>query len=127
MVVDVEERLAELGRRLAGGDFAVLRSYLADEYYRARPGPGEPAACERIADLALALRAAMPDLSAALDDVTIGDDVITDLGHLVPDHRRVRCIRHERLHSGPGSRVGAQLLSARPSNVYPHGLGAPLA
>jgi ubiquitin-hydrolase Zn-finger-containing protein/SnoaL-like polyketide cyclase len=77
MVVDVEERLAELSRRLADGDFAPLRTYLAAEYYRATPGPGEPAACERIADLALALRAAMPDLIAALDDVTIGDDVIT--------------------------------------------------
>lgn len=73
-----DARLHELGQRLKDGDFESLREYLAPEFYGATPQPGEPAANDRIADLALAFKAAMPDLTASLDGVTAsGDDEFT--------------------------------------------------
>ena len=78
MAGNVEARVQELRARLAAGDLEALRTSLADEYYGAAPGPDEPAACDRIADLALAAQAAMPDLSVTLDDVTeSGGDAVT--------------------------------------------------
>jgi hypothetical protein len=74
MATSLESWVGELNNRLAGGDVEALRSFLADEYYGSAPGEGEPAACDRIADLALAVRAALPDLSVTLDDVRPADD-----------------------------------------------------
>src|SRR5690349_17879406 len=61
-----EARLHELGQRLEDGDFESLREYLAPEFYGATPQPGEPAANDRIADLALAFKAAMPEFTATV-------------------------------------------------------------
>jgi Zn-finger in ubiquitin-hydrolases and other protein/SnoaL-like polyketide cyclase len=69
-----EDRLHELAQRLKDGDFESLREYLASEFFGATPEPGEPAANDRIADLALAFKAAMPDLTASLDGVTASGD-----------------------------------------------------
>jgi hypothetical protein len=69
-----QERLEELGDRLATGDVAALRDYLAPEYFGATPGPGEPAASDRIADLAADLKAALPDLTATLDGIATAPD-----------------------------------------------------
>jgi hypothetical protein len=69
-----EDRLHELGQRLEDGDFEALREYLAPEFFGATPAPGEPAANDRIADLALAFKAALPDLRASLDGVTASGD-----------------------------------------------------
>src|SRR5262249_47981739 len=70
-----EERLHELAQRLKDGDFESLREYLAPEFFGATPAPDEPAANDRIADLALAFKAALPDLTASVDGVTAtGDD-----------------------------------------------------
>jgi hypothetical protein len=69
-----QERLGELGTRLRDGEFEALRSSLADEYFGYTPGPDEPSASDRITDLALAFKAAMPDLTGTLDDIEIGSD-----------------------------------------------------
>jgi hypothetical protein len=76
-MADAAARLDELGRRLAGGDFEALRAALADDYYGAPRGQGEPSAADRITDLALAVQAAMPDLTVTLDDVTATGDGFT--------------------------------------------------
>jgi hypothetical protein len=47
---------------------------LAREFFGGEPGPGEPVASDRIADLAVAFQAGMPDLTATLDDVTFEGD-----------------------------------------------------
>ena len=99
MATSVESRVRELGERLADGDVEALRSFLADEYYDAVPGVGEPTACDRIADLALAVRAAMPDLSVALDDVQpAGEDEVTATMRMRGTHRN-------ELWGSPGSGV----------------------
>jgi hypothetical protein len=72
--MDTRDRVLELDGRLRGGDFAALRDFLAPVFYGAEPRADEPAASDRIADLALEIRAAMPDLTASLDDVEAGDD-----------------------------------------------------
>lgn len=69
-----EDRLKEFGDRLRDGDIAALSSYLAGEYFSYRPGPGEPGAAERITNLALDFKAALPDLAATLDDVSVAAD-----------------------------------------------------
>jgi hypothetical protein len=72
--VGTSERLSELGARLEQGDVESLRSFLAEEYFTAKPGPGEPTACDRITELALALRMALPDLKVSLQEVAESDD-----------------------------------------------------
>lgn len=69
-----DDRLQDFARRLREGDFESLRLYLADEFYTAKPADGEPPASERIAELALAMKAALPDLTASLDDLGTADD-----------------------------------------------------
>jgi Zn-finger in ubiquitin-hydrolases and other protein/SnoaL-like polyketide cyclase len=63
-------RLQEFVDRLAAGDFESLREYLAAEFYASVPEPDEPPAYDRIADLVLPLKAAMPDLTVEIDAVT---------------------------------------------------------
>jgi hypothetical protein len=67
-------RLAELSGRLRTGDFGVLRTALADEYFGGAPRTGESSAADTITDLVLALQDGMPDLRATLDDLTEHDD-----------------------------------------------------
>jgi len=68
------ERLVELSDRLARGELAALRDFLAPEYFGYTPGADEPAANDRITDLALGFQAGLPDLSATLDDITEAGD-----------------------------------------------------
>lgn len=77
MTTSDEDRLREFSDRLTEGDMGALRTYLAGEYHTHVPGPGEPPAWERIADLADDLKAALPDLSASFDDVGAGEDGAT--------------------------------------------------
>jgi hypothetical protein len=72
--VAIVERVQELGERLRDGDFEALRTYLAPDYFSSAPGPGEPAASDRIADLAADLKAALPDLVATVENVATVDD-----------------------------------------------------
>ena len=64
-----KDLVQELSGRLQTGDFASLRERLAPVFFSAEPGPDEPAASDRITDLALEVKAAMPDLTASLDDI----------------------------------------------------------
>src|SRR5262245_47234784 len=91
------ERLSELGARLEQGDVESLRSFLADEYFTAKPGPGEPSARDRITDLAVALKMALPDLSVSLRDVAEGDD------GSVTGSMTLRGTHHADLWGAPGS------------------------
>jgi hypothetical protein len=75
-MANTEERLQELDQRLRQGDFDALRGFLAREFYGYEPAGGEPGAADRIADLASELKTALPDLTAALDDVEVGADGI---------------------------------------------------
>jgi Zn-finger in ubiquitin-hydrolases and other protein/SnoaL-like polyketide cyclase len=70
----IEEPLGELDQRLRNGDFEALRTAMASEFFSYAPKPGEPAASDRIADLATALKAALPDLVAMVDDVEANAD-----------------------------------------------------
>lgn len=69
-----EERLAALDERLRAGDFTALRDALATDYFGSEVAEGEASAADRITDLALAFQAALPDLTASLDDVATGAD-----------------------------------------------------
>ena len=71
---DAINRLTELRARLQSGDFEVLRTALADEYFGCPPRAGESSAADTIADLVLALRDGVPDLHASLDDMIEHDD-----------------------------------------------------
>jgi hypothetical protein len=73
-MADAVAQLAELSRHLQAGDVDALRTALADDYYGCAAAPGDPSAAERIAELAAAVKAAAPDLSASLDDPTPNDD-----------------------------------------------------
>jgi hypothetical protein len=82
------DRLANLAGQLRAGDFASLRDHLADEFYASKRGPGEPSAADRITDLALDLKAALPDLTAVLDDLeTHADGHVTATMTLRGTHR----------------------------------------
>jgi len=76
-VSDVTKQLTELNARLESGDFEVLRTALADEYFGCAPRRGESSAADTITDLVLALRDGMPDLSASLDELIEHDDGTT--------------------------------------------------
>jgi Zn-finger in ubiquitin-hydrolases and other protein/SnoaL-like polyketide cyclase len=91
------ERVNELGSRLEQGDVESLRSYLADEFFTAKPAPGEPMAGDRITDLAVALKTALPDLKVSLRDVTESDD------GLVTGNLTIRGTHQDELWGAPGS------------------------
>jgi ubiquitin-hydrolase Zn-finger-containing protein/SnoaL-like polyketide cyclase len=95
--MDTVQRLDELSERLAQGDVEALRSYLADEFFTAKPGPGEPTAADRIADLAVAVKAALPDLTVSLSDVATADD------GLLTANMAVRGTHTKELWGVPGS------------------------
>src|SRR5262245_2350685 len=61
-MADAVAQLSELSKHLQAGDVDALRTALADEY------------AEQVAELAAAVKAAAPDLSASLDDLTANDD-----------------------------------------------------
>jgi hypothetical protein len=107
------ERLGELGSRLEHGDVESLRSFLADEFFTAQPGPGEPTARDRITDLAVALKKALPDLSVSLHEVTEGvDGTVTGSVTLRGTHR-------DELWGAPGS--GQVIEWSAPFTVRPVG------
>jgi predicted ester cyclase len=67
-------RVGALDERLRAGDFEALRQFLAPDFFGAEVGEGEPSAADRITDLALAFKAALPDLTASLADVATDPD-----------------------------------------------------
>ncbi len=71
------DRLMRLGDDLAEGDLDALGGALADHFYTYEPGPDEPTAAERIGAIVAELRAAIPDLSIALDDIDQAGDRFT--------------------------------------------------
>jgi hypothetical protein len=111
--MELADRLSELRSRLERGDVASLRSFLADEFFTAKPGPGEPTACDRITDLALALKTALPDLTVSLSDVTAGGD------GLATGIVTLRGTHEEELWGAPGS--GQVIEWSAPFTVRPVG------
>jgi hypothetical protein len=71
---DAGTQLSELSQRLQAGDFDALRDALADEYYGCAAAPGDPSASDRITELVAAVKAAVPDLTASIDDLAANDD-----------------------------------------------------
>ncbi|TMK60598.1 MAG: hypothetical protein E6G14_15710 [Actinobacteria bacterium] len=67
----IEARLQEFDRKLRDGHFELLRQFLAKDYFGYSPGPGEPAASDRITDLVTDLKAALPDLTVAFDNIAV--------------------------------------------------------
>jgi hypothetical protein len=88
MAEEIRDRLLELDRRLRVGDFESLRSSLAPDFYSYEPGPAEPTAADRIADLAAGFKAALPDLTATLSNISIDDADITATLGLRGTHER---------------------------------------
>jgi len=77
-VTEAVDQLTVLSEHLRSGDFEVLRSALADEYFGCTPGPDDPRAAERIADFVGALKDALPDLTASLDQIEERSDGTLD-------------------------------------------------
>jgi len=118
----IEARLQELDRRLRDGRFEGLRQFLAKDYFGYSPGPGEPAASDRITDLVMDLKAALPDLTAAFDNIAVDADGNAtagqgDLKDLVSATGNERCdvCKDEECHGD---------LQQDPSDGVGHGTGS---
>lgn len=110
--MSAEVRLREYAAEFSVGDWSRLTQFFADDFFGYRPADDEPSASEQILAIVGDLRAAMPDLTATLDDVTADGGVFTATMTLAGTHERP-------LWGAPGS--GRRITFTNPVAIRPVG------
>jgi predicted ester cyclase len=110
--MDAQDRLSGFAEEFAAGNWERLPEFFSHQFFTFQPGADEPGASEQILAIVTDLRAAMPDLTATLDDITTDGGAFAATMTLAGTHENP-------LWGAPGS--GRRIAFTNPVAIKPVG------